>query len=148
MSNPLLEEFLRGYLVAALWSSTSTHPQTGQDVDLDSDNFEWGEHQEDRLKAEATKFFERYRDDLELYTDQISYDPSQGTAYDYAGHDLWLTRNGHGCGFWDRGLGDVGLRLTKACGHGTDFPGIDLYFGDDVKIYAGGMEGEQCAESA
>lgn len=30
------------------------------------------------------------------------------------GHDFWLTRNGHGAGFWDRGLGDVGERLTAA----------------------------------
>lgn len=25
-------------------------------------------------------------------------------TYEQAGHDLWLTRNGHGSGFWDRGL--------------------------------------------
>lgn len=31
-----------------------------------------------------------------------------------AGHDFWLTRNGHGAGFWDRGLGDVGERLSDA----------------------------------
>lgn len=31
-----------------------------------------------------------------------------------AGHDLWLTRNGHGVGFWDRGAKDVGDRLTEA----------------------------------
>ena len=30
-----------------------------------------------------------------------------------AGHDLWLTRNRHGCGFWDRGLGKVGDTLTE-----------------------------------
>lgn len=28
------------------------------------------------------------------------------------GHDLALTRNGHGAGFWDRGLGDAGDALT------------------------------------
>jgi hypothetical protein len=31
-----------------------------------------------------------------------------------AGHDFALTRNGHGAGFWDRGLGDAGDRLTNA----------------------------------
>ena len=30
-----------------------------------------------------------------------------------AGHDFWLTRNGHGAGFWDRGLGALGETLTK-----------------------------------
>jgi hypothetical protein len=28
------------------------------------------------------------------------------------GHDFILTRNYHGVGFWDRGLGDAGERLT------------------------------------
>jgi len=47
------------------------------------------------------------------------------TAYDAtrAGHDFWLTRNGHGAGFWDRseldimsadGRGKLGDLLTKA----------------------------------
>lgn len=41
-----------------------------------------------------------------------------------AGHDFWLTRNHHGSGFWDRGLGEVGKQLTQAahaCGS------FDLY---------------------
>lgn len=29
------------------------------------------------------------------------------------GHDFILTRNGHGTGFWDRGLGEIGDRLTE-----------------------------------
>lgn len=31
------------------------------------------------------------------------------------GHDFWLTRCGHGSGFWDRGLGEVGDKLTAIC---------------------------------
>jgi hypothetical protein len=30
------------------------------------------------------------------------------------GHDLWLTRGGHGAGFWDRGLPN-GDKLTEIC---------------------------------
>ena len=30
------------------------------------------------------------------------------------GHDLYLTRNGHGAGFWDRGIGPAGERLSEA----------------------------------
>lgn len=37
---------------------------------------------------------------------------------DQAGHDLWLTANHHGAGFWDRGLGDVGDYLTSVA-HGV-----------------------------
>ena len=32
-----------------------------------------------------------------------------------AGHDFALTRNGHGAGFWDRGLGEIGDMLTEEC---------------------------------
>lgn len=28
------------------------------------------------------------------------------------GHDFWLTRNGHGAGFWDRGHGELGDKLS------------------------------------
>lgn len=40
-----------------------------------------------------------------------------GDSYDLeaAGRDYWFTRNGHGVGFWDRGLGDDGDLLTAAC---------------------------------
>lgn len=50
-----------------------------------------------------------------------------GIHPDQAGHDFWLTRNGHGAGFWDRGLGDAGDTLTRACGHGTKYPSVDLF---------------------
>ena len=31
------------------------------------------------------------------------------------GHDLFLTANGHGAGFWDRGIDEIGDKLTEAC---------------------------------
>ena len=48
------------------------------------------------------------------------------------GYDLFLTRNGHGCGFWDRDLEDIGDELTTACKKMGEF---DLYIGDDGKLY-------------
>ena len=51
--------------------------------------------------------------------------------------DLWLTRNGHGTGFWDRytgGRGDeIGDILT---GIAESLGNVDLYVGDDGKVYA------------
>lgn len=46
------------------------------------------------------------RDGVCLAVDQNTYSLSQ------FGHDLWLTRNGHGAGFWDRGLGELGDNLS------------------------------------
>jgi hypothetical protein len=47
------------------------------------------------------------------------------------GHDLWLTRNGHGAGFWDRGL-PQGEALTAAA---KTFGPVELYVGDDGNLY-------------
>lgn len=55
---------------------------------------------------------------------RIGYDGSDGPPEAWAGHDFWLTRRGHGAGFWDRGLGDLGKRLSEAanaCGD-TGYP--------------------------
>ena len=50
-----------------------------------------------------------------------------------AGMDFYLTRNGHGAGFWDRSLGDIGEELTTICK--THFKPVEPYLGDDGLIY-------------
>lgn len=47
---------------------------------------------------------------------------------DRAGHDFALTRNRHGVGYCDRGLGDIGDELTEAA---ESFGEISLYINDD-----------------
>lgn len=50
-----------------------------------------------------------------------------------AGHDFWLTRNGHGSGFWDGGWKEpAATKLTKAA---KAFGECNLYVGDDGLIY-------------
>jgi hypothetical protein len=39
-----------------------------------------------------------------------------GYTITQAGHDFWLTRNGHGAGFWDRGLDNIVDGSTKTIG--------------------------------
>lgn len=61
--------------------------------------------------------------------ERIDYGPEQ------AGHDLWLTRNHHGVGFWDRGLGEAGAILTRVADEmGEQY----AYVGDDDWIYLDG----------
>lgn len=60
---------------------------------------------------------------------------------DYVGHDLHLTRNGHGTGFWDRysfrrsderhlaAIGDKLADIARNMGE------RELYVGDDGKLY-------------
>lgn len=66
---------------------------------------------------------------------QTAYDmEAEGLSYtpERAGVDFWFTRNHHGAGFWDRGLGEVGRRLTEAA-HAAG--SRDVYAGDDGYLY-------------
>jgi len=50
-----------------------------------------------------------------------------------AGHDFWLTRNGHGAGFWDGDWSeDAGKYMTDTS---KAFGEVDVYVGDDGLIY-------------
>jgi hypothetical protein len=51
-----------------------------------------------------------------------------------AGHDFWLTRCGHGAGFWDGDWPEpYATMLTDAA---KAFGEVDLYVGDDGMIYS------------
>ena len=47
-------------------------------------------------------------------------------------HHFWLTRNGHGAGFWD-GDWERGDEITEVC---KRFPEVTLYVGDDGQIHS------------
>jgi hypothetical protein len=47
------------------------------------------------------------------------------------GHDLWLTRNGHGTGFWDRDLGEVGEKLSQIA---SDMGEKNVFWDDEGKV--------------
>ncbi len=59
---------------------------------------------------------------------------THGLTPEQLGHDLWLTRNGHGTGFWDRDAIPESKRkkLTEVA---RVFGSCDIYLGDDDKIY-------------
>lgn len=49
-----------------------------------------------------------------------------------AAHDFWLTRQGHGAGFWDGDWPEHGDALTELS---NQFGEVWLYVGDDGLIY-------------
>ena len=53
-----------------------------------------------------------------------------------AGHDFWLTRNGHGSGFWDRPEIYGEEKAQELSALAETFGVVDLYVGDDGRIYA------------
>lgn len=60
--------------------------------------------------------------------------PDCGSDLEYAGHDFWLTRCGHGAGFGDGDMTDDSIdeALDEAA---KKWGNVDLYPGDDGKIY-------------
>jgi len=110
-------DMLDAYLEAALWSSTDDN---GDPMDRNYDISDIDKKSIKNSDRDLDKFVDKAGDLLdEMDSEQI-------------GHDFWLTRNGHGAGFWDRSLGDVGDKLTKIA---DKFGEVNLYVGDDGKVY-------------
>lgn len=117
-----MDRFTIAYIEAALWSSTDNSDDSGGDP-LD-DNYGI----EDLAPETLQSIFEDCRAFQNDHFEDIANDLER------AGHDFWLTRNGHGAGFWDGDWDDeVGDRLTKAS---DDYASVDLYIGDDGLIYS------------
>ena len=119
-----IENILQHYAVAALWSSNDNSDDSGGDP-LD-DNYD--------LSDIAPETMQAMREDVaEFVSANEALLIESGQSEEMIGHDFWLTRNGYGAGFWDRGLGDIGDKLTTAC---KAFPEVDLYVGDDGQVWS------------
>lgn len=151
-----IEGFMRGYIETALFTSSieedfakawnAKHPSEDfrPDCSMRSFGFEPDDLDDSATAAiceECTDFIAANEADLLAYCEQMGTwhgsDTNRGADASYsadeqAGGDFWLTRNGHGAGFWDRGLGELGERLSKAA---KAFGGSDLYIGDNEGIY-------------
>lgn len=124
-----LEEMLQSYVAAALWSSTCKEDEDDEDdqgdTPMDSLYNEDDIHPDtlELMKKDCEKFLNDNEDDID-------------GRYSDAGHDFWLTRNGHGVGFWEKPdwPEEEGERLTEAA---KSFGECYLYVGDDGKVYQG-----------
>lgn len=120
---PTLDAFTRGYVTAALWSSNDDSDESGG-VPLDT-NYSVN----DIATATLAKMAKDCASFQKANVDDLA---ASGMSDEDAGHNFWLNRNGHGVGFWDRGLGELGDRLSKACKPYGEF---NLYVGDDGKVH-------------
>lgn len=118
-----LDTILQHYQICSLWSSTDNSDDAGGDP-LD-DNYSVSDMAPQTVTKMRKEVAEFVGQNAELLTES-------GLSDEQIGHDFWLTRNGHGAGFWDRGLGEIGNQLTAAC---KVYGGVDLYVGDDGLIY-------------
>lgn len=135
-----LDSFTQGYIEAAFF--TECEPGTTADT--------WDTETQSSLPGDMTvndlapETLAAMKEDCAAFQELAKVDLEK--AYDYApadydanraGNDFWYTRNGHGTGFWDRGLGDlrtetVGGRLSRDA---KSFGECSLYRGDDGLIY-------------
>ncbi|MFN7186001.1 MAG: hypothetical protein ACK5VE_06515 [Alphaproteobacteria bacterium] len=120
------DDFFTAYLEAALWSSSDDN---GTPLDEQYDETDIDPATLDQQRAECLDF---YTANASLWAGQYGHPHYSDDAL--AGQDFWLTRNGHGAGFWDRDLpDDIGDTLTDMA---EPYGSVDLYVGDDGRVYA------------
>jgi hypothetical protein len=118
---------VRGAIESALWLGTQYGPRDESgDAEIISEDLrglDLPAEIEGEIRDDVTDFVLANADDCLAYVaarqgDAVAEYDGQ-TSIEWAagciGHDFMLTRNGHGAGFWDRGLGDLGDRLSAAC---------------------------------
>lgn len=127
VSEKRIEEVLHDYVIAALWSTPNNDSENEEYLEENYSIEDFDEKTLDSVRAKIKKFIEDNYDAIE----------KSGTTDEQLGHDLWLSSNGHGAGFFDRGYDkDVEDKLMESA---RKLGGIDLEVGDDGKIYALGV---------
>lgn len=144
---PILEGFdlaeaTKHAAIAILWS-TSTYDEEGNftgnlddddDALADIDPVDYA-----RLSLDILGFVITNVADLrQVWHGKSNLYLAESFLYDNAqlGHDFALTRDGHGAGFWDRGLGVIGDRLTDAA---KVYGSTGATRGDDGTIWLEGL---------
>jgi hypothetical protein len=103
-----MDAFTAAYIEALLWSGMATDENGAEYESLSQ--FDADDIEPETLKkivADCNRFQQENETALAKAA-ELGEDDKR------AGHDFALTRNRHGAGFWDRGLGEVGEQLTKA----------------------------------
>ncbi len=119
----LSDPFFLAYLECALWSSTDNSGDSGgKSLDKNYNENSFPREVLEKLYGDCEDFRAANKELLEEYYKE------HGIAQ--AGHDFWLSRNGHGAGFFDRGKGYRALQ-DAARVYGT----VDIYVGDDGLLY-------------
>lgn len=134
----MLDKFTQAYIECALWSSTDSAcscdagEEAGDGHTSDCGRNTGGEPLDTNYSVEDIDpkcLASMVKDCADFQEAQAEL--LEGMDPEQAGHDFWLTRNRHGAGFWDRGLGELGDALTKAS---ELYGSMDLYTYDG-KIY-------------
>jgi hypothetical protein len=126
-----IKDFTKAYIECMLWSSTGTEEEEFEFLDEKYSIDDLSPEALTQINKDIADFMgESYIEVSEAYH-KHNVDASQ------FGHDFWLSRNGHGTGFWDRPevyTKELADKLNKKA---KKFHEIYAYVGDDEKIYFG-----------
>lgn len=115
--------FANGYAHALLWADTRDGGEDVNPYDWHTPAADWAidafdAKSRELIDTDCRGFLSSMVSDVREYVDTMAARPGtfldRRAAFGTAGHDFLLTRNRHGAGYWDRGLGELGERLTAA----------------------------------
>lgn len=94
MNSGDIQDFIDGYIECAIWSSTDAEGDP-----LDRKGFSLTNNARAKMRRDCKAFLRLAKPFLidENVRGVFLFD----SLFERAGHDFWLTRNGHGAGFWD-----------------------------------------------
>ncbi len=127
------------YLETALWSSVN---YTGEEDDTGDEPFDenycvsdFSDEARAKAYADCDRFIELLQDHPWKGYDSL-YDAAEELQGDNCiGHDFWLTRNGHGAGFWDGDYDDCGDAICEALyAEFGRYAELNLYVNEEGKV--------------
>jgi hypothetical protein len=120
-----MDSFTRSYIETALWSSTDEH---GEYLDKNYGVKDLAPETVQEMIEDCAAF-------QEANAQWITSDHCKTSDCTVrAGHDFWLTRCGHGAGYWDGDWSKEADKALTACSKA--YGNVDLYVGDDGLIYS------------
>ncbi|QRI45328.1 hypothetical protein SEA_ENNEA_94 [Gordonia phage Ennea] len=111
-----VDSMARGYVDALCWTQRA-YDDDNADADLTLSDMGYGYDDlapgtRARIIGELMALITAHPLAVRMYGANRRYNGCEGDVWSHFGHDYLLTRDGHGAGFWDRGLGDLGDYLT------------------------------------
>jgi hypothetical protein len=123
-----LDDFTTGYLTAAEWTNPADElltPDDGEEsTTVEAETLEisgWSDRAKEKAIADCKAFQTECATLLELYYSESGRDEES------AGNDFWLSRCGHGAGFFDRGDHSCFESLQSAARY---YGNLDVYVSD------------------
>ncbi len=120
-----LEQFTAAYIEALYFTDAGDGDQPGKDAALDPETLL-------DIQADCRSFWRRFG--CFVNAAECTRGSGEYSIAAQAGHDFWLTRNGHGAGFWD---GDWNKPYANMLAEGAQCYGVfETYLSDAGTIAA------------